>query len=298
VRSCAWLICLAGCGRLGFDAVGDATSEDIDASPPVGDPLISVDPTTLPEFTGPPIRVSVSAGNNLEDDDPCLTRDQLEIFFDSKRDNDNNDIFVARRASLTDPWSTPVSIAVINTNEFEEHPQISGDGLTLYYTSNEDIWRTIRADRDAPWEPPAKVAALSDGDEQAMGSVDARDLVLVLSTIPASLNTDELYESRRTSTTEPWGPLVPITDINTPSFDRSAHLDDYGLVMFYEYGAPARIRWSWRTSVGAAWSAPVNVLGLDGPSAESDPWLSPDLRTIYFAIDAGQGNKDIYTLTR
>ncbi len=294
-----WLICVAGCGRIGFDA-----GAPVDGAPLVDDPLISVDPRTLPPF-GTPQLLALS-DPSFDDDDPCLTRDQLEIFFDSNRDG-NNDLFSARRSAITEPWSTPVPITAVNSAAIEEHPQISGDGLTLYFTSRRgggeaNLWQSTRPDRDQGFGPPIEIANVNSPELEAMGAVDARDLVLVFSSMRGGLNVDELYESRRVSTDQPWSAPVAIGALNTATFERGPHLDDLGLVIYFDQGGDSRLVWAMRDSLDAPWSAPIALDELDVTGqTETDAWLSPDQRTLYYTVDpdpGGPADKDIYTATR
>ena len=59
-------------------------------------------------------------------------------------------------------WSEPVNLGpVINTAFNDQHPALSKDGLSLYFTSNrpggqgaDDLWVSQRASVDDPWGPP------------------------------------------------------------------------------------------------------------------------------------------------
>jgi hypothetical protein len=95
----------------------------------------------------------------------AIRRDGLEMFLTSDRPGTYgaHDLWVATRASSTEPWSTPVNLgAVINTpprplgeeqaNDFR--PSLSFDGTTLYFASAFrpgnmsfmfDIWATTRS---------------------------------------------------------------------------------------------------------------------------------------------------------
>jgi hypothetical protein len=69
---------------------------------------------------------------------PSIRFDGLEIFFYSMRAGGfgGSDIWVATRKSVNDDWDTPTNLGpTVNTNLAEFHPQISGDGLTLYFAS-------------------------------------------------------------------------------------------------------------------------------------------------------------------
>jgi Tol biopolymer transport system component len=76
-----------------------------------------------------------------EDEQPSIRRDGLEIFFASNRpgslSSTATDIWVATRASTSDPWSQPVTLGqVINTDKLEARPFLSLDGRSLYFFSD------------------------------------------------------------------------------------------------------------------------------------------------------------------
>lgn len=87
-----------------------------------------------------------------DDGQPNLRRDGLEIFFYSTRPGDvaqgDKDIYVATRASVTEPWSTPVNLGPnVNTAQSDSRPSLSWDGTTLYFGSAGDIYVTTREPR-------------------------------------------------------------------------------------------------------------------------------------------------------
>src|SRR5690606_25854859 len=96
-------------------------------------PLELVDPAILDVPFGTPKLVAELSLPGIEEDDPCLTRDQLEIFFD--RDDGGHDIYTSRRASIANPWPPPAPVVELNSSSTDEHPALSADGLRLYFTS-------------------------------------------------------------------------------------------------------------------------------------------------------------------
>jgi hypothetical protein len=73
------------------------------------------------------------------DNRPTVRHDGLEIFFYSSRVGGlgSNDLWVATRDTVDDPWSTPVNIGVpVNTTFSELHPYLSSDGETLFFGSS------------------------------------------------------------------------------------------------------------------------------------------------------------------
>lgn len=65
-------------------------------------------------------------------------------------------------------WSTPVNLgAGINSTASDQHPAVSKDGLSLYFSSAQaggcgglDIWVTQRASVDDPWETPFNLGCI------------------------------------------------------------------------------------------------------------------------------------------
>lgn len=298
----ACLVVLAGCGRLGFDPtdVPSTVASDSLASD-AADPLISVDPASLPMF-GAATLVAPLSDPMADDDDISLSRDQLEAFFDSNRSG-NDDIYTSRRVSLADGWSMPIRIAAIDGANAEEHPVLSRDGLTLYFTSDRtgsaDIFVTTRSDRASAFGAPVRVTELDTSFAERMGGIDALDQGLFLSSDRASSGTDRLFEARRSGPGSMFAMPVLVAEIATPVGDPSVTVDDYGLTMYLIQGTGSSdLYWTTRAQVGSPWRTTVPITELNTASNESDPWTSPDQRTIYFVRGTGPGTKDIFIATR
>jgi hypothetical protein len=72
------------------------------------------------------------------DGQPNLRRDGLEIFFFSTRPGGlgAQDLYSATRASVHEPWSTPVNLGqLVNSPAGDTRPSLSWDGTTLYFGS-------------------------------------------------------------------------------------------------------------------------------------------------------------------
>ncbi len=81
---------------------------------------------------------------------PNVRKDGREIFFFSNRpEAQGNDIYSATRASVKDPWSTPVNLGLlVNSAASDTRPSLSSNGKTLYFgsarTGAGDIYVTTR----------------------------------------------------------------------------------------------------------------------------------------------------------
>ena len=64
--------------------------------------------------------------------DPTDTLLYFAVF--DRTNPDSYDIWMATRATVANPWSTPVPVTELNTPSFEAPSWISADGCTLYFT--------------------------------------------------------------------------------------------------------------------------------------------------------------------
>jgi serine/threonine protein kinase len=97
--------------------------------------------------------------SNLADKSPNLSSDGLVLVFQSDRagGSGRSDIYMSTRASQNDPFGKPTNLGpMINTSGNEEHPALSADGKTLWFSSNRpgtlggsDIWYSQRVKRAA-----------------------------------------------------------------------------------------------------------------------------------------------------
>lgn len=112
---------------------GGFTSEAPGAVAGDGDIYASVFDGT--SFGTPTLVVGINTGAN--DLRPNFRRDGLEIFFDSNREGGVGgiDIWTARRASASEPWSPPEALSGVNSSANDLRPSLSWDGLTLYFGS-------------------------------------------------------------------------------------------------------------------------------------------------------------------
>jgi hypothetical protein len=104
---------------------------------------------------------------------PCLSPDGLLLFFMGKYrpgGYGSNDFWMTRRASLSDPWQTPVNLGPrVNGPGIEFLPRIAPDGHTLLFGSD----RTLPWDS---WQAPILPIVDFNGDE----IVDIKDLLRLI----------------------------------------------------------------------------------------------------------------------
>jgi Tol biopolymer transport system component len=232
----------------------------------------------------------------------------LELYFDSNRPGGlgGSDIWVSTRASTSDPWGAPTAVTAVNSPSGETTPEVSFDGLTLYLASNRpggfgdnDIYVSTRSSRVAGWIAPVHVPELSTDGGDTGAAPNAGGLLMVIAIRP--VDHWDLYLSSRPSTADAWSAPATISELNTAGLEATGFLSPGGFHLFYcHYPAGSTDRDLYlasRPSLGDSFGTPAELTELNSVANDEDPWVSSDLRHIYFASSRG-GNLDIYEAWR
>ena len=118
-----------------------------------------------------PVNLGPTINSEYYEGHPSISSDSLSLYFVSDRPGEGSrDIYVSTRATIDDPWSDPVNLGpIVNSPSRESGPDISSDGLTLFFSSwwpygpgegDDDIWFTRRATTDDPWDVPRKLGPI------------------------------------------------------------------------------------------------------------------------------------------
>ncbi len=108
---------------------------------------------------GVPVNLGPAINTAGHEATPNISADGLELYFESDRAGGfgSNDILVATRATIEDEWGMPTNLGPrINSSEWEHCPNISADGLTLYFDSKipGNLMVTTRATVEDDWGEP------------------------------------------------------------------------------------------------------------------------------------------------
>jgi hypothetical protein len=124
-------------------------------------------------------------------------------------------------------WSAPVNLgSTINTSFNEQGPNLSKDGLSLYFGSDRpgglgsfDLWVARRACSDCPWEAPENLGPVVNTAASETGpgqSIDGH-LLFFTSTRAGGQGLSDLYLSQRADAKDDfaWGPPVGLGPTST-----------------------------------------------------------------------------------
>jgi len=255
----------AACGRVGFDGVSgaDGVSE-------------------LP-FVGAAIVGELHATNSSEED-PSLTADMLEIFFER-----DQSLWTARRDTIDAPFAAPTLLEELKLAT-EWTPEISPDGLTLTFASTitgmGDIYVATRPNRSSAWSPPQLVTALSSA-EQDEGAVPATDMrtVVLASSRPGGTGALDLLVAGGEGTPTLWDSPRGMAELNSPADDFSPFVHEPTNAIYFTSARTGNKDLYVAFDTGDGFSAAQPLAELNTPAREADSWVSPDGHTIYFTRD-------------
>ncbi|HSD87915.1 MAG TPA: hypothetical protein VLB44_10395 [Kofleriaceae bacterium] len=284
-----------GCGLLFVAACGfqhgalpgapdDAPSETSDTQDLPDAAVADAPPDTI--GTGAWTNIApVLAGSPVGDDDPTLTADLLEIYF-----NRNADIYVATRTSIGQPWNTPVLVSELSSAFSETTPEVTSDGLFMLLASGRtgtlganDIWVSTRAARNDVWGAPVHVAELSSTTENAASAPTDDRLQIVQIGNPSGVDV-QMYTATRATATGTFSSPTEIPGANSGLSDFSPMLSQDRLTLYFDSNRSGNeeLYVATRTTANGTFATPTIISELATTAEETDPWVSPDGHHIFF----------------
>ena len=168
------------------------------------------DPWGIPENLGSIVNSSSTEGG------PGISADGLALFFESNRAGGPGtwNLWVTTRASVSDPWRIPVNLGpAVNSPAFDAHPEISSDGLALFFQSRRsgpwDIWMTTRADVSDAFGLPVNIGQMIYNGVNGFPSISSDGRLLYF--------TPDKFEIWQV-------PITPIVDFNSDGIVDSADI--------------------------------------------------------------------------
>lgn len=201
----------------------------------------------------------------------------------------------------------PSKVANVNSNGSDGSPQISRDGLALYYNYNAgsgcsyDVWVAKRPTTNDAWSAPVKLDFLEgyigpqrtpslSGDGLELYFSDGHETVTGCPPNASGFGGSDLWVAKRSSKEDPWGVPENLGSIvNTAHHEDTPCISADGLSLYYMSNIisdpqNSEILMATRQSKDAPWEKPVNV----GPNVNSNwyeytPYVSTDGLTLFFS---------------
>ena len=201
---------------------------------------------TIGDDWGTPVNLGPAINSTTPDGSPCLSADDLSLFFESKRPGGAGgvDLWMTTRRTVSDPWGTPVNLGPkVNSSAFDMGASISADGRTLVFQSNrpggagaEDIYVSTRTTASNPWGRAVNLGPTvnsSTFDGQPYLTPDGL-VLLFCSNRPGGFGDWDIWVTTRETTDDTWstpmnlGPLV-----NTSAGEAEPFVSPDGHVLYF-----------------------------------------------------------------
>ncbi len=250
---------------------------------------------------GEPTNLGPSVNTSSRDGLSCTSADGLSLFFASQRSGGHGgwDLWFTTRATTEDPWEDPVNLGpTVNSSSWETGPDISEDGLKLFFQSNQpggqgaqDIWVTMRSNITDTWDPPVNLGSPvnSSGDEVGPSSLTDGSTLFFSSSRSGGYGGDDLYVATRQTLSAPWDAPVNLgATVNTGSTDRAPSISSDGRMLFFHSNRPGGhglydLYVTMRSSNTDPWGSPTNLGSAVNSSVEDvGPSISDNGRTLFF----------------
>ncbi len=199
---------------------------------------------------------------------------------------------------------------VVNSAAFDGSPEISADGLTLYFDSNRaggqgdvDIWMTTRTP-GGDWGVPVPLPApINTPYADSAASLSADGLSLYFgSNRPGGYGSYDLYVATRKSKDAPWGPPVNLgPTVNGSSYDNHPSISADGLSLYFDSDRAGSLWYDiWvtkRATLNSPWQTPIHLgPAINDLSIKLCPFICNNNLVLFF--DRRVVNREIWMARR
>jgi hypothetical protein len=201
--------------------------------------------------------------------------------------------------------ATPDPVGPLANPARDTDPTFTANRTELFFmttrNASKDIWRSVRADAASEWGAPTSVTELSSGYQEENPRISADGLRLWFFTDrDRALGT--IWETTRTTTTDAWGPLVPVPglmlDAGSSNVSAGMNADATLAVLSAAATAAGYDLFSFeRASAGEPFGPPTPITEVNSASDDFDPYLSPNGLALAFASNR-RGTFDIFLARR
>ena len=246
---------------------------------------------TEPQELGP----GINGGGIV--DHACISSDGL-LMVTTRYENGRAQLWWSVRQSERDPFPAAAPMPVgINTDNSEQTPFLSRDGLSLWFASNRpsgaggsDLYVSRRKSTADPFEMPVSVGpTINSPDNETSPFVTADELTLLF----ASGKPRQIFQAQRKSKDDSFGTPQRLANINDGFWQEFPRMSDDGLTLVLiatrEALGRQRLWAASRPSIDADFNKPTD-LGSVNRGVMSGAALSGDETTVYFSTSSGFGS--------
>jgi hypothetical protein len=268
-----------------WDMVLD-TPPDTSSATPMDAPADGT-PAYVPWGT-PAVIASLNAISGQGEDDPTFTSNKLTVIETS---NSPDDLYECTRPAIGQAFTCTI-ITVLNSTSDDRSPEISADGLTLYFTSNRSGTNQAYTSTkvNGLWTTPVLNTQLSASGSPGDIAISPDGLTAIVDEDAATQNHFIMYT--RASTTATWANPVTHTELEVTTDIAAPSITNNGAVIYFHAGGTRDIYTAKRMANGT-YTTPVPVTEPNTASRDAAPFVSADDKYMMFER-AG----DIYETSR
>lgn len=191
---------------------------------------------------GQPVNLGSDVNSSEIESQPTLSGDGLTLIF-GRRSTAAEDLWMSTRDTTSDPFGQPVNMGTdVNSNEDEQAPDLSADGLALIFFSTRErsrgLWISRRKSPDDPFGPAMKLEVDSVVPFGPTVSSDRRTLFFTAG-LKEGHGSYDLWMSTRTANDGPFGAPVNLgRGINSDKFDSGPCISADGRMLIFESDRP------------------------------------------------------------
>jgi Tol biopolymer transport system component len=199
---------------------------------------------------GTPTDAGILAGVNdasAIDRAPSISSNGLALFFSSDRAGSSGmDIWIATRAATADVFSTPGNVGAVNSTANEIAPDISSDGLTLFWSSDRtdlggsgsmDIYMATRAAIGDPFGSAVNITAINTAGNEQGASISSDGLSLYFAADGGlGIGGFDIFVSTRNSLLDPFGTASIVDNVNSNFGDLAPSISSDSSTLYFSGG--------------------------------------------------------------
>ena len=221
---------------------------------------------------GDPVNLGAAVNSQAHEIAPTLSADGRELYFSDFINvrgggQGKSDIWVTTRDSKNGDWGVPVNLGpTVNTAGEEITPEISADGLELYFETDrpgglgsDDLWVARRSSPRSDWgEPEWLGEKINTAGMDHCPTLTSDGLTLFYDcTPPGGTEVGDLMIVRRADVGQPWGDPINLGRPHSGHYAGDISAD--GSTLYYTSAAPG--------GHGGAdiWMVPISSWGAQSP---------------------------------
>jgi len=218
---------------------------------------------------GEPVKLGPAVNSSSYDGEPSISSDGLSLYFGSQRSGGYGgaDIWVATRASVSDPWEKAMNLGpIVNTWADDTDVCISADGRSLYIDSFRegghggiDLWVATRETLSDLWQEPVNLGTAVNGlsgDSAPSISADGRVLFFsdFFSPRPGGQQggAADIWMTMRATVSDPWREPVNLGPaVNSFGLDAHPDISTDGSTLYFTSDRPRSAGFAalWQVSI-------------------------------------------------